>query len=145
MIVTDTTLHWETAQKIAMAACKYASDKNLRICAWVLDKHGNPLSMQRINNAPMPSTKIAQGKAHTAVSFGFGTHLWQEKLAEKQYLLDGLNAQDDVVMFGGGLPIKHKDEIIGAIGISGASEAQDQQCAEAGIAAFIALNSSIAN
>lgn len=136
MIVSDSSLHWESAQHIALAACKYATEHDLRICVWVLDKHGNPLAMQRVNNAPMPSTEIAKGKAYTAVSFGFATHLWQERLAEKQHLLDGLNVQQGIVMFGGGLPIKHKGEIIGSIGVSGASEAQDQQCAEAGISAL---------
>lgn len=140
MIVNDNSLHWETAQVIAKASCQYAAEQNLRICVWVLDKHGNPLAMQRINNAPMPSTEIAKGKAYTAVSFGFGTHLWQERLAEKQHLLDGLNVQQGIVMFGGGLPIKFEGEVIGSIGVSGASEAQDQQCAEAGIASIKALN-----
>lgn len=141
MLVNDSSLGWETANSIAKTACQYAKENNLRICAWVLDRHGNPLSMQRINNAPMPSTEIARGKAYTAVSFGFGTHLWQERLATKPHLLSGLNVQEGVVMFGGGLPIKHKGEIVGAIGISGASEAQDQECAEAGIAAIADLSS----
>ncbi|PIE25077.1 MAG: cobalamin adenosyltransferase [Neptuniibacter caesariensis] len=136
MLVHDSSLHWETANAIATAACQYATKHNLRICAWVLDRHGNPIAMQRINNAPLPSTEIARGKAFTAVSFGFGTHLWQERLAEKPHLLSGLNVQEGIVMFGGGLPIKHNGEIVGAIGISGASEAQDQACAEAGIAAL---------
>ena len=141
MLVNDSSLGWETANSIAKAACQYAADNNLRICTWVLDRHGNPLVMQRINNAPMPSTEIARGKAYTAVSFGFGTHLWQERLATKPHLLAGLNVQEGVVMFGGGLPIKHEGVIVGAIGVSGASEAQDQECAEAGIAAITELSS----
>ncbi len=136
MLVNDASLSWDAAQKAALAACQYAADNNLKICAWVLDRHGNPLAMQRINNAPMPSTEIARGKAFTAVSFGFGTHLWQERLADKPHLLSGLNVQDGIVMFGGGLPIEVNGERVGAIGVSGASEAQDQACAQAGIDAL---------
>lgn len=138
MLVNDSSLQWEAAQSIALEACQYATKHNLRVCVWVLDRHGNPLAMQRINNAPLPSTEIAKGKAYTAVSFGFGTHLWQERLAEKRYLLDGLNAQEGVVMFGGGLPITYQGEIVGAIGVSGASEEQDRACAEAGLKALSA-------
>lgn len=140
MITTDNTLKWDSAQQIAKTACDYAAEHKLRVCVWVLDRHGNPLAMQRINNAPLPSTEIARGKAYTAVSFGFGTHLWQERLAEKQYLLDGLGSQKDVILFGGGLPILHGDDLVGAIGVSGASEAQDQQCAEAGLAVLKTSN-----
>ncbi|WP_286239253.1 GlcG/HbpS family heme-binding protein [Neptuniibacter halophilus] len=140
MLVTDSSLDWQSAQTIAAAACQYADQHHLRICAWVLDRHGNPLAMQRINNAPLPSTEIARGKAFTAVSFGFATHLWQSRLAEKPHLLSGLNVQEGVVMFGGGLPIRYNGELVGSIGVSGASEAQDQACAEAGIAAISELD-----
>ncbi|MCP4597668.1 heme-binding protein [Neptuniibacter sp.] len=138
MIISDKSLGWDAAQRAALAACQYAADNGLKICVWVLDRHGNPLAMQRINNAPMPSTEIARGKAFTAVSFGFGTHLWQERLADKPHLLSGLNVQEGVVMFGGGLPIEIDGERVGAIGVSGASEAQDQECAQAGINALTA-------
>lgn len=140
MQITEHSLSWECAQKITQAACQYATENNLRICVWVLDRHGNPLAMQRINHAPLPSTEIARGKAYTAVSFGFATHLWQSRLADKPHLLSGLNAQQGIVMFGGGLPLKYHGELIGAVGVSGASEAQDQACAEAGIKALAELN-----
>lgn len=136
MLVTDKTLDWEAAQAVAQGACRYAADQGLRICVWVLDRHGNPLAMQRINRAPLPSTEIARGKAYTAVSFGIGTHLWPERLSHQPHLMDGLAQQAGVVLFGGGLPIVVEGEIVGAVGVSGASEAQDQQCAQAGIAAL---------
>jgi uncharacterized protein GlcG (DUF336 family) len=135
LIHSDHSLSWEAAHQMTHAACEHATALGVRICVWVLDRHGNPLALQRINQAPLPSTEIARGKAYTAVSFGFPTHLWQSRLADKPHLLQGLSQQPGVVMFGGGVPIRYKGEIVGAIGVSGASEAQDQQCAEAGIQA----------
>ncbi len=140
MLTEETSLSWQSAQQICDAACQYACEHKLKICIWVLDRHGNPLAMQRINHAPLPSTAIAKDKAHTAVSFGFGTHLWQQRLADKPHLLTGLTQRPDMVLFGGGLPIKHNGQLVGAVGVSGASEAQDQACAAAGIAAIPALN-----
>nr|WP_315983490.1 heme-binding protein [Aliamphritea spongicola] len=80
-------------------------------------------------------------KAYTAVSFGFGTHLWQQRLADKPHLLSGLTQQPDMVLFGGGLPVTYNGQLVGAVGVSGASEAQDQACAAAGIAALPELQS----
>jgi len=42
-------------------------------------------------------------------------------------------------MFGGGLPIIADGAVIGAIGVSGGSEAQDTECAKAGLAALTAM------
>lgn len=136
MIITNKNLSWQGAQKMTQAACLFAQENDLRICVQVLDRHGNPLAMQRINQAPLPSTTIARDKAYTAVSFGFGTHLWQERLKNQPHLISGLENRKHVVLFGGGLPIRHEGEIIGAIGVSGASEAQDQACARAGLEVF---------
>lgn len=133
MLVHDSSLDWQTAQAIAQAACEFAIEQELKVCVWVIDRHGNPLAMQRINHTPLPSTDIARNKAYTAVSFGFGTHQWEARLKNKDLLLSGLNAQKDLVLFGGGLPIRYDGNLVGAIGVSGASDTQDQACAQAGI------------
>lgn len=140
MIIEEQSLSWQSAQEIASATCHYASENNLRICVWVLDRHGNPLAMQRINHAALPSTTIARDKAYTAISFGFATDLWQQRLAEKPHLLTGLGQRPDIVLFGGGIPIYHQKQLVGAIGVSGASEDQDIACAQAGIAAIQELS-----
>lgn len=95
--------------------------------------------MQRIEHTALPSSAIAKDKANTALSFGFGTHLWTERLADKPHLQLGLAQRPGVVLFGGGLAIKHQGELVGAIGVSGASEAQDQDCAAAAVAALAPL------
>ncbi len=136
MLTEESSLSWQSASQICAASCQYASEHQLKICVWVLDRHGNPLAMQRINHAPLPSTDIARKKAYTAASFGFGTHLWQQRLADKPHLLSGLTQQPDMILFGGGLPVTYKGQMVGAVGVSGASEAQDQACAAAGIAAL---------
>lgn len=118
-----------TAAQLCEAACAYAQKQQWTICAWVLDSAGNPLAMQRANNAPLASTDIARNKAWTAVSFKFPTDQWQARLADKPHLLSSLNQQPGLALFGGGLPIFHDGMLVGAIGISGATEEQDQRCA----------------
>ena len=41
-----------------------------------------------------------------------------------------------LVVFGGGFPVEVDGEVIGAIGVSGGSVEEDEQCAEAGLAAL---------
>jgi len=136
VIVEEQSLSWEQAGQMARRACEYAVEQGLKVCVWVLDRHGNPLAMQRINHAPMASSGIARDKAFTAASFGFGTHLWQSRLASKPHLLSGLSQRDELVLFGGGLPLYYLGQLVGAIGVSGASEEQDQACARAGLETF---------
>lgn len=137
--VEEQVLNWRVASQMALAACEHASQHNLRICAWVVDRHGNPLAMQRINQAPVYCTDIAQGKARTAASFGFATSLWQSRLQEKPHLLSSLSQQPGLITFGGGIPVVQDGVVLGAIGVSGASEQQDCDCAQAGIDALASL------
>ncbi len=48
----------------------------------------------------------------------------------------GFSARPRLVVFGGGLPMRGAGELIGGIGVSGASEEQDGACARAGLAAI---------
>ena len=60
-----------------------------------------------------------------------------EKRMENQEGLQDQLIQNDVVAFAGGLPIKtNNGDFIGAIGVSGATADQDQQCASAAIKAI---------
>ena len=133
MIIEQHSLDTDTAAALCKAAYQYAARQDLKICCWVLDPHGNPLAMQRHNQAALASTEIARKKAWTAVSFKIPTDQWEQRLAGKEHLLNNLMQQDGIAMFGGGFPIIISDQLVGAIGISGASEAQDMEVAQAAL------------
>ena len=42
-----------------------------------------------------------------------------------------------MVVFGGGLPIEMAGVLVGAVGVSGGSAVQDEQCARAGLEAVV--------
>ncbi len=136
------TLHHSVSTQLAVtvaaAACDFAKHENLNICVSVLDRHGHPLAFQRMQGAPLHSIQIAEDKAFTAVSFGFATHLWQERLKENGHLRQALSQQPRLLMIGGGMPLICDHERVGAIGVSGASEQQDIACATAGLNTFLA-------
>ncbi len=132
-MLTQLNLDWRTASDLCNQAMQHASTQQLNICVWVLDRHGNPLAMQRHNEAPLTSTDIARRKAWTAVSFKLPTDQWQQRLDNQPHLLNSLLHQNDIAMFGGGLPILSQQQLVGAIGVSGATEQQDIECARAAL------------
>ena len=135
--VTQKLIDWEAAAIAVKAAVAEAASIGVKINVAVVDSSGVLAAFLRMPNAPLHSIDIAIDKAYTAASFGLPTHLWQDVLQEHSPAVqDGIPRRARFVAFGGGLPIVENGVLIGAIGVSGASEAQDQQCAQAGLRAI---------
>ena len=126
------------AEEIANLALAEASQAGVNICVAVVDRAGYPLIFKRQPGAPFHSIDIALDKAYTAVSFGFATGKWDKHLAQASEMLrHGLMQRERLVSFGGGLPIKYNGARVGALGISGGSEAQDVAFGEAALVAWL--------
>ncbi len=125
------------ADEIADQALAAASAAGIHICVALVDRAGHTLVFKRQPGAPFHSIDIALDKAYTAVSFGRATGKWDKRLAEgSEMLRHGLMHRERFVGFGGGLPIVLDGQRVGAIGISGGSEAQDVAFCEAALAAW---------
>lgn len=125
------------AEDIVDLALAEAASAGVKVCVAVVDRAGYPLVFKRQPGAPFHAIDIALDKAYTAVSFGLATGKWDKRLAEgSEMLRHGLMHRERFVSFGGGLPIKHEGVRVGAIGISGGSEAQDMAFAEAALTAW---------
>lgn len=130
-------LTWQTAHQAVEAAVREALELGVKINVSVLDAGGNLLAFLRMSGAPLHSIEISQDKAYTAVSFGLATSQWTDALkTHSEAVRQGLPLRPRFVMFGGGLPIWLEGELIGGIGVSGALEQQDEQCAQAGLQAI---------
>jgi uncharacterized protein GlcG (DUF336 family) len=105
-----------------------------------VDNGGNLVSFLRMPAAFLHSIDIAIDKAYTAAGFGFATGDWQDILPAGTTFREGIQMRPRLVSFGGGIPILVDGDRIGAIGVSGGSEEQDTECAEAGIAAVLQLS-----
>lgn len=126
------------AMRAAEAAVAHGRQLGVTVNAAVVDHSGVLMAFLRCEGAPLHSVDIAMDKAYTAVSFGLATAAWDARLAERsEAVRAGLYGRPRFAGFGGGLPIVLDGQRIGAIGISGASEAQDIACAEAGLAAIL--------
>lgn len=125
----------DVAKKAAAGALAEARKNNWFMAVAVTDTAGQLVYFERMDNTQTGSINIAIGKARSASQFRRPTKVFQDLIAkgsEFTYLL-GLEGASVVQ---GGIPIVLDGKIVGAIGVSGGTGAQDVQCAEAGIAAL---------
>ena len=126
----------EAAADAVRAAVAEAQALGIRINAAVTDAGGVLTAFLRMPGAFLHSVDIAIDKAYTAAGFGFSTAEWQPILAREEALRTGMPQRPRLVVFGGGLPIREDNVLIGGIGVSGGSAEQDERCARAGLAAI---------
>jgi uncharacterized protein GlcG (DUF336 family) len=127
----------EEAQRVLMAARKKAEDINVPMNIAVTDEGNNLKAFIAMDGAWLGSIDIAQNKAYTARSFNLETKLLGT-LAQPGEPLFGIHASNDlrIIIFAGGIPLQRGTRIVGAVGVSGGTVEQDQEVAEAGVAAF---------
>lgn len=110
----------------------FAEENGLRVCVVVLDPTFTPVALARRDGAFPSTVPVATAKAHTALNFGAPTHALRERIvADNQRALASVEPR--LMFVGGGLPIVRDGRVIGAVGVSGGSEDQDVQCAQAGL------------
>jgi glc operon protein GlcG len=121
----------DSAKKIATAALAEARKNNWTMAAAIVDTAGDLVYFEKLDGTQAASVNIAQDKARSAARFKRPTKALQDVLAaggEGWRLL----ALQGAVPVEGGLPILVDGKIVGAIGVSGGTSAQDGQCAKAG-------------
>jgi uncharacterized protein GlcG (DUF336 family) len=126
----------EAALKAVQAAVAKGRELGCAMVTAVVDPGGNLVACVRPTGAFVASVGIARDKAWTAATFGLSTDDLHNAVAEPPHLHDGIASREGVVLFGGGLPLRHEGRVVGGIGCSGGSEEQDRACAQAGMAAL---------
>ena len=121
----------ETAKKVAAPAIAEAAKNNWAIAVAIVDPSGNLVYYEKMDNTQLGSARIAVEKAETAAKFKRPTQAFQDALAKGAENLRILTFSE-VVAAEGGIPLLIAGKIVGAIGVSGMTSAQDNQCAKAG-------------
>jgi uncharacterized protein GlcG (DUF336 family) len=125
------------AQAVVHAARAKADEIGVPMNIAVVDDGNNLAAFARMDGAWLGSINIAQNKAYTARAFDMETRQLAP-LVQPGGPLFGIEASNDgrLIVFGGGIPLTVRGRVVGAIGVSGGSVEQDQEVAEAGVAAF---------
>lgn len=135
--IDQLTIHWEAAHFAVRAAVEKAVELGVKVSVAVVDTRGIQIASLHMPGASLHSIDVALDKAYTATSFGFPTCDWHDVLSTySPQVQAGILQRPRLVVFGGGIPFLLKGERIGAIGVSGASEQQDEICAAAALDAL---------
>ncbi len=118
------SLTLDTAGRMAGAAVEEAARLGVAIVVSVVDASGRPILLQRMDDALLVSLKLAEDKAFTAVALRKATHELAAACQPGQSLY-GLQHQDRMVIFGGGIPCWIRGSLAGAVGVSGGTVEQD--------------------
>jgi uncharacterized protein GlcG (DUF336 family) len=127
----------DAGQAVLEAALTKATEIGVPMNIAVVDDGSNLVAFARMDDAWLGSIDIAQNKAYTARAFDMPTKDLAP-LAQPGASMYGIEASNHgrVIVFAGGIPLVSASRVVGAIGVSGGSVEQDQEVAEAGVAAF---------
>ena len=127
----------EDARRIIAAAERKAGEVGQPMNIAVVDEGGNLVSHVRMDGAWIGSIDISINKAFTSRAFDISTKdLSEHSQSGGQFFGIHVSNGGRVMVFAGGIPLKRDGRVVGAIGVSGGSGAQDHEVAEAGAAAF---------
>ena len=131
-LITKKALSLDAARTIAAAAEAFARKNNWSVTLAILDDGGHLLYFQRMDGVNIGAIEVCLRKAESAVKF---------KRPGKAFA-DRIPGQPQVMVipgafpFEGGLPIVAGGEVIGGIGVSGATAEQDAMIGQAGLDAL---------
>jgi glc operon protein GlcG len=120
----------EAAKKIAIPALAEARKNNWTMAVAIVDTAGDLVYFERMDNTQLGSINTAILKARSAVRFKRPTRVFQDMVASGGEGLRALGLEGAMPVEGG-IPLVVDGKIVGAIGASGGTSAQDGQCAKA--------------
>lgn len=127
------------AKKMVAAAMAEAVKNKWQMVVVVTDDHGTPIVLEKMDGVMLGSVGIAEGKARTSALLRRPTKAVEDAVtgnpgatppAPQRNIL--LSLFPGIVPVGGGLPLMNGDQLMGAIGCSGGTAAQDEQVCKAG-------------
>lgn len=120
------------ARVMAEIAEAEARRNNWNVAIAVVDAHGELIFFLKMDDVQQQSVDIAQAKARTAARMRRPTKALDDAVTGGRL---ALLAVDGILPLEGGVPVIYSGVVIGAVGVSGVTSAQDAQVAAAGIRA----------
>jgi uncharacterized protein GlcG (DUF336 family) len=138
-MLTIRRLDIEDARILIAGARAKAEEIGVPMCIAITDESGQLLAFERMDGGKITSTIIAQDKAYTAAGAKRTTESYGSA-SQPGSPAYGINSAigGRLMVVAGGLPVIIDGDVVGAIGLSSGTPAQDTQCAQAGIDHFLA-------
>ena len=124
----------DSAKRLIEAIEQEAQRRGKKAVIAVCGPDGNPIAVHVMDGAFLVSFDVAIKKAYTSVAVKMTT-MELSALAQPGGTFYGLDKMDNgkIVIFGGGVPMKVVDTIIGGLGVSGGTGEEDHSLAEYGL------------
>ena len=117
------------AKRIAAGTLAECAKNGWNVAVAIVDPHGTLIYFERMEDTQYASNDIAIGKAKAAATFRRPTRVFADVINKGGPAVATLGG---VFASPGGVPIWADGRIIGAVGVSGVTGDQDEQCAKAG-------------
>ncbi|MCM2476658.1 heme-binding protein [Rhizobium sp. CG5] len=138
-MLTIKRLDQSDAQALIAGARAKAQDIGVPMCIAITDESGQLIAFERMDGGKVTSTTIAIDKAFTAAAARKATHEYGESSQPGKPAFGIHSAiSGRLMVVGGGLPVIVDGDVVGGIGLSSGTPAQDMQCAQAGLDHFLA-------
>jgi len=132
-VATEKQLSLALALEAAQGTLDQCRKDGFRVAVTVLNNAGQAIVLLRDNGAGPHTADTSRRKAYTSLTFRAPTTALSKRLAETPALAN-LIYVTDVLVLGGGAPIKSGGDTLGAIGVSGSPTGEkDEACGQAGI------------
>ncbi|MEQ7156701.1 GlcG/HbpS family heme-binding protein [Brevundimonas aurifodinae] len=121
----------EVAQDLIDRTMAHGAANGWRLAVAVVEPSGALVAFGRMDDTQYGSIHVAQRKAETSARYRLATAALEERVVAGRLVI---LANEDTLPFPGGRPIVIDGRIVGAIGVSGATSAQDDEAALAALA-----------
>ena len=137
-MITVNSLDSQDAALLIKGAAAEAEKIGVPMCIAVTDEAGQLMAFRRMDGGKVTSTTIAIDKAFTAAGAKKATHEYGQASqpgAPAYGISSAIGGR--LMVVGGGYPVVVNGEVVGGIGVSSGTPAQDMDVAQAGIAVFL--------
>ena len=126
-------LSLQQARAVMAAAMAEGRRQNLTLAVAIVEPSGALVAFERMDGVQYASLDVAQDKARSAALYRRATLAFSQSVSQGRV---GVLSLRGAVAIEGGVPLVTGGRLVGAIGVSGASSAEDGVVAAAGAAAL---------
>lgn len=129
------SLSLSDARRVVERGRRKAEEMGVKVSIAVVNQHGELILLERMDGAIPVSPQIAWGKASASALFKRATSEFEPRIRDNPAFWSGISTMTGGrLLFGrGAVPIRRGGEVIGAVGVSGATSEQDEEIAKEAI------------
>jgi glc operon protein GlcG len=137
MLLLNSLGHAEAQKAVAAIQAELVKCGEAAVIA-VADAHGELIQLLRLDGAPLPSILIATNKAYTAARERKPTREIGQSARDPQNGFDmAYFGEPRYIGWGGGIPVRVDDKVVGSVAVSGLPEMEDMRLAQIGVEAIL--------